>query len=443
MRASGLPNPKEVSPTNPYLKKLRDEYAALQTSMQDVQTRAADEKRELTEDELTLIQGQATRASKLVEQINLLTEQENRAADVAEQSADLDARLEKRTSDADARDRDPGHYRSVNEGGTHSFFGDQYRAKFLGDATAKLRLEQHSRALDTGGEGVGLVAPKWMTSEMSTLLRQGRDLADKVRRIPLGNDPRPITIPKQTAGTDSEVNEQAAENDPTDWDDAFDTDVDTVTPKPTRGGQVFSRQMLDMASPAIDELIFGDLIAAYNSKLETKVGTAIVTAAGGAVTTFATEAAFATDADAFDAIIDAAMAVWGARKLPADLLVTRIRRYGSLKKLRDADNRPLLPPNGPGMMAVNVNGVGTVTTPGMIEGLALAVTDGIGTTAYPESMVAQRASDVLLFEGNQFRFNDPYTEGPESIRLAIWAYTAVYVRYPGSSGKRVVITAAS
>lgn len=161
------------------------------------------------------------------------------------------------------------------------------------------------------------------------------------------------------------------------------------------------------------------------------------------MTTFATEAAFATDADAFDAIIDAAMAVWGARKLPADLLVTRIRRYGYLKKLRDADNRPLLPPNGPGMMAVNVNGVGTVTTPGMIEGLALAVTDGIGTTAYPESLVAQRASDVLLFEGNQFRFNDPYTEGPESIRLAIWAYTAVYVRYAGSSGKRVVITAAS
>lgn len=430
---------------NPYLKKLREEYSALQSSMSDVQTRAADEKRDMTDDELALVKGQHERAAKLVEQINMLTEQENRAADVAEAERDLDARLEKRqTSDTEARDRDPGHYRSSSEGGEHSFFGDMYRAKYNDDQTAKLRLAQHNRALDTGGEGVGLVAPKWMTEEFQTMLRQGRDLVDKVRRIPLGNDPRPITIPKQTAGTDSEVLEQTNENDATDWDDTFDTDVDTVTPKPTRGGQVFSRQMLDMSSPAIDNLIFGDLIAAYNSKVETKVGTAIVTAAGGAVTTFATEAAFSADGGvAFDAIIDAGMAVWAARKLPADLLVMRIRRYGALKKIRDADDRPLLPANSMGAMAVNVNGVGTITTPGMIEGLALAVTDGIGTTAYAESMVAQRASDVLFFEGDKLRFNDPYTEGPESIRLAIWAYTAVYVRYPGSSGKRVVITAAS
>lgn len=429
---------------NPYLKKLREDYTALKTSMDDVQTRAADEKRDLTDDELALVQGQANRASKLAEQINLLTEQENRAAEVAEAAAELDQRMETRESNTQAKDRDPGHYRSEAEGGKHSFFGDMYRAKYNGDQTASLRLEQHNRALDTGGEGVGLVAPKWMTEEFQTLLRQGRDLVDKVRRIPLGNDPRPITIPKQTAGTDSEVLEQSAENDPTDWDDAFDTDVDTVTPKPTRGGQVFSRQMLDMASPAIDNLIFGDLIAAYNQKVEAKVGSAIVTAAGSAVTTFATEAAFSADGGvAFDAIIDAGMAVWAARKLPADLLVMRIRRYGALKKIRDADDRPLLPANSMGAMAVNVNGVGTIQTPGMIEGLALAVTDGVGTTAYPESMIAQRASDVLFFEGNQLRFNDPYTEGPESIRLAIWAYTAVYVRYPGSSGKRVVITAAS
>ena len=428
---------------NPYLKAKRDQFEALRASTEEIQNRAATEKRDLDDAELAAVKGQAEKMRSLGEEIQILTDQENRAADVAELAAKLDERTEKRESDAQARDRDPGHYRSESEGGRWSFFGDMYKAKFNGDAEAKVRLEQHARALDTGGEGVGLVPPRWLTEEYQTLLRQGRDLADKVRRIPLGSDPRPITIPKQTAGTDTEVNEQTAENDPTDWDDAFDSDVDTVTPKPTRGGQVFSRQMLDMASPAIDQLIFGDLIAAYNAKIETKVGSAIVTAAGAAVTTFATEAAFSTDADAFDAIIDAGMAVWAARKLPADLLVMRIRRYGSLKKLRDADNRPLLPPNTNGMMAVNVNGVGTIQTPGMIEGLALAVTDGIGTTAYPESMIAQRASDVLLFEGNQFRFNDPYTEGPESVRVAIWAYTAVYVRYAGSSGKAVAITAAS
>ncbi len=429
---------------NPYLKALREKFAAMEKSVTDIQNRCVDEKREMTDDEKTLVRGQAEQLDKLAEEIRILTEQENRAADVAEAAAKLDERTEaQRTASIRAQERDPGHYRSEAEGGQHSFFRDLYRSRKMGDQEATLRLEQHSRALDTAGEGVGIIAPRWMTDLYAGLNRQGRDLANAVRRIPLGDDPRPITIPKTTAGTDANVVDQAAEGDDITWTDAFDTDVDTVSPTATAGGQIVSRQMLDMASPAVDQLIFQDLIAAYDAKVEGKVGSAILAAAGTAVTTFATEAAFATDQDASDAVIDAAMAVWAARKLPADLAVMRIRRWGAFKKLRDADGRPLFPMMDGGVMAVNVNGVGTVQAPGMIEGLAVVATDGVGTTGYPEYIVAQRASDVLLFESNMLRFNDPYTEGPSKVRLAVWAYTATHVRYAGQSGKRVGITAAS
>lgn len=429
---------------NPYLKAKREQFEALRASTEEIQNRAVTEKRDLDDTELAAVKGQAEKMRALSAEIELLTDQENRAADVAELGAKLDERTEQREkSDAQTRDRDPGHYRTEAEGGTYSFFADQYRAKFLGDQSAQQRLVEHSRALDTAGEGVGIIAPKWMTEEFQSIARAGRPLANAVRRIPLGMDPRPITIPKQTAGTDANVVEQTAEGDDITWTDAYDTDVDTVTPKATAGGQIVSRQMLDMASPAVDQLIFGDLIAAYNEKVETKVGGAIVTAAGAALVTFATEAAFADPEDAVNAVIDAAIAVRNGRKLPADLIVMRARRWGAFKKMRDGANRPLIPMTAEGAQAVNVSGVGSVNADGMIEGLAAIVTEGIGTTAYPESLVVQRASDVLLFESNQLRFNDPYSEGPAKVRLAIWAYVGVHVRYAGTSGERIVVTAAS
>ena len=234
-----------------------------------------------------------------------------------------------------AKDRDPGHYRSAKDGGEHSFFGDFYRTKITGSESSAKRIAEHMRALDTGGEGVGIVPPKWLTDEFETLARQGRRIANAVRNVPLGDDPRPMTLPRQTAGTDAVVLEQTNENDPVDDTDAWDSDVHVVTPKPTAGAQIVSRQMIDMSTPAIDLLIYGDLMEAYDDKVEAKVGAAIVTAAGAAITTFATEAAFeaSNGGAAYDAAIDLQIAIRQARKRPADLLWMNVRRYGVPKRI--------------------------------------------------------------------------------------------------------------
>lgn len=436
---------------NPYLKAQREKYDALRKSIEGLQTRAAEAGRDLTEDELRAVTEQGEQARKLAEQIESLSEIETRNRKVAELAnavaedtrdeqtrsrGDEDETRATRVGGAVTRDRDPGHYTRSSR---NSFFGDMHLSR-QGDEAAARRLAEHNRALSTGTNGPGLVPPHWLTEEFEQLARQGRRLADAVRRIPLGNDPRPITMPKQTVGTDAVVAEQATENTSVGSADAYDSDTTTVTPKPTAGMQIVSRQMLDMSNPAVDQLIYADLLAVYNDKLEAKVGTALITAAGAATVTFASEA---TNWDVAgvpsDSVIDLAIAVRNARKLPGDILAMRVNRYGEFLKLKDGSGRPLIPLDTAGPQ--NVIGVGSVAVDGRIAGLGVIATDALGS-GYPESYLVLRASDTILFESDvlQFRYEEPL--GPESVKLGIWGYTAVHVKHSGKSVKRAEITAA-
>lgn len=446
---------------NVYLKKQREAYEGLRSSIEGLQTRAAEANRGLTEDELRSIAEMKAQGDKLYTEIETLTDVELRSAAVADMQSKVTAAMRGadgsgnqggntgatdthlRTGEvrpaggATANDRDPGHYRSLKQGGRHSFFGDLYSARERGDSEAAQRLAEHNRALATGGAGSGIVAPKWLTDEYAELARQGRVLANLVRNIPLGDDPRPMTLPKQTAGTDSEVVEQAAENDPIEDDDAFDTDVDTVTPKPTAGSQIVSRQMVDMASPAIDLLIYGDLLSAYNLKVEKKIGTAVI-AVGTALPASEGASVPVTDPSHYARVlVKAAIAVRNARKLPATIAAMSVNRWGEFIDLTDTTGRPLV--TGQGDAPQNILGSADLSSldGGRYKGLQLAPTDGI---ALDDRFAVLRAADVLLFESNVMRFRYEQPLGPESIKMGIWAYTAVLIRYGTASVKRVEIT---
>lgn len=443
-------------PENIYLKKKREEYEGLRSSIEGLQTRATEANRSLTEDELRQISEMQATGEKLFTEIKTLTDVELRSAEVADmqakitsamrggdgsgnqggQSDDVELRSGQRVGGAQTRDRDPGHYRSAKDGGTRSFFGDIYAARERGDEDAARRLAEHNRALTTGSAGAGVVAPKWLTDEFAALARQGRVLADLVRNVPLGDDPRPLTLPKQTAGADSEVTEQAAENDPVEDDDAWASNVDTVTPKPTAGIQIVSRQMLDMSSPAIDGLIYGDLIAAYNLKVEKKIGSAII-AVGTALPAVDGPDVLVTDPAHYNRVaIKAAVAVRNARKLPPNILAMSVNRWGEFIDLRDTTGRPLV--TGVGEAPSNVVGTADVTGDGgRFRGMTLAPTDGI---ALDDRFAAVRGQDVLFFESGMMRFRYEQPLGPESIKMGIWAYTAVLIRYGTASIKRVEIS---
>ncbi|OLL69843.1 Phage major capsid [Pseudonocardia sp. Ae168_Ps1] len=437
---------------NAYLKSLRDRYESLRTSIEGLQARAVEDDRALTEDELRSVQGQGEAAAALYTEIESLTEIEARNRKVAELAAALaptdavEAAVAARAapeiavagSRATTQDRDPGHYTRAS---AHSFFGDLNRAR-NGDSDASRRLEEHNRAMTTGGAGAGVVAPRWLQDEYEALARQGRKLAGAVRNIDLGADPRPITLPRQLVGTDPVLAEQAAENEHPSEVDSWGTGVDTVVPKPTSGIQVVSRQMLDMGSPAVDQLIYGDMLAAYNLQIERKVGAAVIAAAGDPVVTYPDEAAFAGGAPA-DAVLDAAIAVRDQRKLPADIVAMGVVRYGRFLKLKDSTGRPLMPAAEAGRM--NVVGVGAVDVDGRLDsaGVGVVATDGINVTGtYPDDVVVLRAADTILFESAVQRFRYEEVAGPESVKLGIWAYSAVIVRQAGRSAKRVQVQAA-
>lgn len=451
---------------HPHLKKLREEYEQLTASIETLQNRCVNENnRDMTEIELRSLKEMTELAEAKYTQITDLSNNELRTSKVRQVAALVDAAIADGT-DADAtefefggaagtvqvrrvggartQDRDPGHYRSVKAGGTHSFFTDLYRSKDLGDEDAAKRLVEHNRSLTTGTAGAGVVAPHWLIEEYAPMARQGRALANAVRQVPLGTDPRPLTLPKQSTGADgTNPIQQANENDAAPATDKWASAVDTVVPKPTRGEQVFSRQLLDMATPAIDVLIYGDLIAEYNRQVEAAVGAALVTASGTAVATFATETAFVGTLPAVpasDAIVDAAVAVWDGRKLPADILAMNVKRYGKFKKLRDSQGRKLIPEGSGG--TVNVDGVGSITVPGEIESLPIVVTESTNIGPYPDNILVLRGSDTLLFESSLMQFRYEEVSGPDSIKLGIWGYMAVLVRYAGLSSKRIVVTAA-
>lgn len=460
-----------------FLDSLRARYDAATAAIDEIQTRAAGESRDLTPDEVATVEARSAEATALVPQIRAVADQHERnaqvdamaarvAADQAEQDADdvqrrgaQDGRdsgaprgelLGGTRQAARTQDRDPGHYRSVREGGEYSFFADLYRSAVkMDDGEAAQRLHEHTRALtsNAGGTGTnagtGLVAPQWLIDEYEKKPRFGRAVVNAVRNRTITN-PSPMTLPGQTGGTDSVVAEQATENTSASFTDAYTSGVVTVSPKPTFGGQIFSRQTLDMANPAIDELIYEDLISVYDDKCEAKCCAAIIAAAGAAVTTFAS---YATNfvgtlpaTPGLDALVDAAIAVRNARKLPANAHLMGVTRWGKLKQLKDTTGRPLLPHTQHGPQ--NVAGLGTVMADGEHEGIPIIVSDGISTGSFPEDIVTLRLQDTIWFEGSMMRFRFEEIQGPESIKLGIWAYTAVIVRQAANSVRRTRITAA-
>lgn len=441
---------------NPYLVALRAKYTKIETEISEVRTAAVDgdNVRDLTDAELETVRAKSVELDKLYKDIEAATAEQERAdafaagvARVAVEGASGDAGTrngeENVAGNATTRERDPGFYRAESDGGTHSFFGDLYRSQVNRDHTATERLEQHTRANTVSSSGTGIVTPKWLLDEYTALQRQGRYAANVVRQISLGRDPRVMTLPKQTGGTDGVV-ANVTEGNAVPGTDAFTTGTDTVTPVTKAGKQTVTRQLLDSSTPGVDQLIMSDLIGAYNKQIEALVCTTMTTAAGGTAATFATETLWRGTlpaVPAIDALVDGQVAVRQNRKAAADIALMDVKRYGAYLKLKDTTGRPLIQRMPGGM---NIFGVGTVPVDGEVEGLAVIATDGMGDgTVYPQSYLVARASDTILFEGAllDFRYEFGPNFDPGLVILGVWNYVAVTTRYAGAGVQKIVVTA--
>jgi len=424
---------------NPYLQRLQDQYNGLRSGIENLQARAVEENRDLTEEEFRSVQEDTAKAEKLYKEIETLTEFEARSAKVTQLAASLPREPEepkektevRSVSNTTAIDRDPGHYRSIGEGGRHSFFVDQVRARLHGDEDARRRLEEHTRAVTSAGNP-GILPPKWLTDEYMALARQGRVAAARVRHMALGNDPRPIVLPKQTAGA-NDIPQQTSEggNAPA-GSASFTTGSDTLTPATYVEYFDVPRQLLDASDPSVDALIYTDLRSAWDTKMEALVCNAILT--GGTDFNSASPLAWPASGagnSAIDVVIDAQVAVSEDNRGPADTAIMAYSRFGAFRKLTDANGRPLMPVSR--YNPQNANGALGNVLMGDIEGV-----DALGTSGVPVSATADekfavlRADAVILAESTVLDFTYDQVVGPSQVRIGIWGYAGTLVRNPGS-----------
>lgn len=326
-------------------------------------------------------------------------------------------------------------------GGDHSFFADAYRSEFSNDFEARDRIQRHGKqVLETRDVGTGafgaLVPPQYLVDMYAPLARAGRPVANSVRNLPLPSSGMTLNVPRITTG--SSVAAQSPENSAVSETDMDETTL-AVSVQTLAGQQDVSRQALERGA-GIDQIVFGDLAAAYAVAVDSSTITAITGQAGIESVTY-TDAS-PTAAELFPKFADAIQRVNANRFLPATAIFMHPRRWGWLTAAVDSANRPLVSIHAPS----NAVGVGKAAEYGQVVGeiFGLPVVTsaniptnlGIGTNE--DQIIVARADDVCLWEENasgaprELRFEQT-AGGSLTVKLVAYGYSAVTAgRYPKS-----------
>jgi len=440
---------------NAYLTSLRDQYAALQKSIAGLEHRAAEAKRDMTPEELRSVVEMGERCESLYTQIQDLSEIEIRNAKVQAMADRVaGAAVPKDASDpvddgtrsvklggATTQDRDPGLY---TRGSQYSFISDQFRAARMGDKDAAERLLKHSNALrddthlrDVLGAGAttlgaGLVPPVWLAEQFAPVMHRRLRLAPLLRQVPWAG-PFAWTIP--VAGTVAKTSTVAEGVNTTETDPGYG--VITVTPKAIMGYSEVSRQMLEASNPAVDAVIWGDMIGDFYDNAELEVIAALnaqanvntVTVSSGPV-----PGAVASTTDIMlqrAGILDGIAAISDAPAGDADLFVGRTSRWSTYLKFQDTAGRPII-------LAQGYNPQNAIGEGNLANGFRSAVQGSLESLSVVTSPTVAASTGFILNSQEhlfsisppmQFQFEQP--AGPALIRIGVWGYEAVtFARRP-------------
>jgi HK97 family phage major capsid protein len=419
---------------NPYLKKLMERHEQLRAGMEELQTRATTEARDLTTDELESVKGRSAEAAKLFGEITVLMEQEERSAAVANMQTTL--ATARKTSDASAVDRDPGHYRSASEGGQHSFFSDLYRQSSNPDAAERLRAHSNHMRAETTASLPGVIPPKWLADLYTTMGQQDAALWNNIAKYPIA-DARPFSLPGQTGVTTTTT--QAAENDALTDGDGYNAAAATITPVTITGQETISRQLLDASNPTIDQLILDDLQRSYIAQRENRIGVAIRAVGTPYTVSYGDFSNPAAAGYAYDLVVDASIFVRKGLLMRPTFLATDYDAFALLLKLKDSAGRPLVvdTPYGP----QNVAGMASLLADGTFAKLPLVVSEGMNPTAdaADAGLAVVHGPSVVGFESAGMTFRYEEVAGPQSIRLGLWKYFAVAVRQSTRAVKNILV----
>jgi hypothetical protein len=255
-----------------------------------------------------------------------------------------------------------------------------------------------------------------------------------LRQVPWSG-PFPWTIPVAgTAATNTAV--VAEGSNPVETLPTYTTI--TVTPVTISGYAEVSRQLLEAANPAVDAIIWGDLLGDFYDKAEIQTISAIEGQAGINLTTTA-DGAVATTAR--NGVLDAISAVSDNGAGDADVFFGRQSRWSAMLKLTDSTGRPMVTPQQ-SYNPMNAIGVGNLgqgyrsPVQGVLENL-LAITSPsvLATRGY---VINSQEHLFSLSAPQQFTFEQP--AGPSVIRIGVWGYVAVTAGRRPTATSRIAYT---
>jgi len=469
LAAGGDPT-TDTAITNPYLVNLRQQYDNLTRVIEGIQNRASAEGRQCTPEEMRSIGNMNTQQEALRAEIDVISAVELRNAEQRRQAAEVDAAMRGnghgggfgggvpggvpagagvpqggaplggQAGGAMTADRDPGHYRRA--GGSHSFLADVYLRDTQGNIEAAQRLAsvtQHVRAaldnpqttqliqlrdvLGAGATtaGAGLVPPVWLASQFAPILHKRLRVALQLRQVPWAG-PFAWTIPiavtgAQTSSTAEGVN--TTETDPT-------YQTVTVTPKAIMGYSEISRQMLEASNPAVDAIVWGDMVGNFYDNVEIEVVAHLNGLSG--VNTVTVSAGAATTSDILlqrTGLLNGIAAISDNNAGDATFIAGRNSRWITYLLMQDTTGRPLIsaqrysPQNALGLGDANSNFARAIQ--GELEGQPFVTSPSIAAST---GFIGN--GDEVLFSVSpplQFRFDEP--AGPALIRIGVWGYEAV------------------
>lgn len=311
------------------------------------------------------------------------------------------------------------------------------------DAEKRLRMQLETRDLSrTDGAGGEFVPPLWLIDEFVPLARASRVFADSwnVRPLPPGTDS--INVPKVLTGTTTEP--QTADNAAVSETDATTSSISAPV-RTIAGQQDVAIQLLEQSPVSFDEIVFGDLIAAYNAKLDLQLlnGSGAAGQLQGVLGLAGINAITYTDAtptvsELYPKIADAQNQAAVGRILPATRVFMHTRRWFWHVAAVDSQGRPFVVP-----MTSNPMNAAGVFEQGQAEG-QVGVLQGLTTLADPnvpinlgagtneDRIIVCRPPDFWLWESVlRTRTMPEVGSGTLTVRLQLYNYCAATAgRYP-------------
>jgi hypothetical protein len=277
----------------------------------------------------------------------------------------------------------------------------------------------------TDGQGGFFVPPSWLIDEYIDLPRFGRTTANlcKTMALPSGTDS--INLPKVATGTTVAAQADAGGVSST---DLTDTSVSAAVTT-TAGQQDIAIQLLDQSPISFDEVVFADLIADYNAKLDAGCVTSILAVAGINAITYTD--ATPTLPELWPALLQSVSQIAKNRKMPAQASVmTPSMWYWALSQL-DSSNRPLILANpgafnamaeGNGLDVDGPAGMFTFGLPAFLDG---NIASNLGAGNNESRIISARWDDLFLWEGSmRTRVLQEVLSGTLQVRLQVYNYPA-------------------